>query len=61
MTDALSQHVSPGIIPLEQGLHLCLQHLCGAEVDSGHQPGTPVLRYHASFIAWHGQNTQPLE
>jgi len=59
MTDALGEHVSPGVIPLEQGLHLSAQHLYDAEVGSGHQPGTPVSRYYARFIAWHGRNTQP--
>jgi hypothetical protein len=60
MTDALGQHLSPGVL-LEQGPHLSTQHLHSAEVGSGHQPGTPVSRYYASFIAWRDQDTQPRE
>jgi hypothetical protein len=50
MTDVLGQHVSPGVL-LEQGPNLSTQHLYAAEAGSGHQPGTPVFRYYASFIA----------
>ena len=50
MTDALGQHISPGI-QLDQTSYLCAQHLYDAEAGSGHWPGTPVSGRYASFIA----------